>query len=263
MSRFTCGLTLLLALAPAALAVDGTVLINQSMTTNGLTGCPTGGHFPIIICQSGSYRLSGNLTVPDANTTAIEITTDNVSVDLNGFSILGPTVCGSSSPCANAGTGIGIDSFLHDVISVSNGTIRGMGNIGIRLFNGRALRVERVQVMSNGFTGIVANGVVSDCIVFGNGFVGIASNGTVMNNTVIANLSDGISGIGTFMNNTISGNSGSGMNVQHSLISGNTITRNLNGGISMACPGNIIGNLIEGGVDSTGTGCQLFNNVTP
>jgi hypothetical protein len=48
-----------------------------------LTGCPNGGHFPIVICQSGSYRLSGNITVPDANTTAIVIFTDDVTLDLN------------------------------------------------------------------------------------------------------------------------------------------------------------------------------------
>src|SRR5579863_4016947 len=96
MSRFTMfGLTILLAFAPAALAVDGTVLINQSTITNGLPGCPTGGHFPIVICQSGSYRLSGNLTVP-ANTDGIDINADNVTLDLNGFSILGPTVCSGS-----------------------------------------------------------------------------------------------------------------------------------------------------------------------
>jgi hypothetical protein len=96
MSRFkTCGLTIVLAFAPAALAVDGTVLINQSTITNGLTGCPTGGHFPIVICQPGSYRLSGNLTVPDANTTAIQITANDVAIDLNGFSISGPGTKGS------------------------------------------------------------------------------------------------------------------------------------------------------------------------
>jgi hypothetical protein len=94
MSRFTAfGLTILLAFAPAALAVDGTVPINQSTITNGLTGCPTGGHFPIVICQSGSYRLSGNVTIPDANTDAIHITADNVTLDLNGFAILGPATC--------------------------------------------------------------------------------------------------------------------------------------------------------------------------
>jgi hypothetical protein len=115
MLRFTtCGLTILLAFASAALAVDGTVLINQSTITNGLTGCPTGGHFPVVICQSGSYRLSGNLTVPDANTDAIDINADNVTIDLNGFSILGPTVCNGSpltcSPSGPTASGIGIAS---------------------------------------------------------------------------------------------------------------------------------------------------------
>ena len=118
MSRFTTfGLTILLAFAPAALAADGTVLINQSTITNGLTGCPTGGHFPIFICQPGSYRLSGNVTVPDANTDAIHITADNVTLDLNGFAILGPATCipntfpKQCSTTSTTGTGNGITSF--------------------------------------------------------------------------------------------------------------------------------------------------------
>ena len=53
------------ALVPfRAFAVDGTVLINQSTVT-------AAGGFPYKIMQSGSYRLSGNLFVPEADTTAI------------------------------------------------------------------------------------------------------------------------------------------------------------------------------------------------
>ena len=118
MSRFTTfGLTILLAFASAALAVDGTVLINQSTVTNGLPNCPTSGRFPISICQSGGYRLSGNLTVPDANTTAISIVADNVTLDLNGFAILGPATCipntfpKQCSTTSTTGTGNGITSF--------------------------------------------------------------------------------------------------------------------------------------------------------
>ena len=37
--------------------------------------------------------MSGNLTVPDTLTTAVHITADNVTLDLNGFSIIGPAVC--------------------------------------------------------------------------------------------------------------------------------------------------------------------------
>lgn len=132
MLRFTTfGLTILLAFAPAALAVDGTVLINQSTITNSLTGCPTGGHFPIIICQAGSYRLSSNLTVPDGNTTAIQISADDVTLDLNGFSILGPVVCsGFPLTCTpNHGSGIGMTS-TNFFVTISNGVVRGFGSSG-------------------------------------------------------------------------------------------------------------------------------------
>jgi hypothetical protein len=77
MKRFTTNtLTVLfggvlLALAPSALAVDGTVLINQNTSVNGLPGCPPVAGFLINICQPGSYRLSGNITVSDVNTGAI------------------------------------------------------------------------------------------------------------------------------------------------------------------------------------------------
>src|SRR5437870_3755247 len=74
-------------------AVDGVILIDQN---RALAGNVTPGDlqgFPVTISVAGSYRLSGNLTVPDANTTAILVTVDNVTIDLNGFSIIGPTVC--------------------------------------------------------------------------------------------------------------------------------------------------------------------------
>src|SRR4051812_3821732 len=84
-----------LVFAPSALATDGIVLINQVTSTSPLAlGCGSYG-FPIVICQPGSYRLSGNLTVPNANTTAISIQADNVKLDLNGFSIIGPVICKS------------------------------------------------------------------------------------------------------------------------------------------------------------------------
>ncbi len=78
-------------LAPCARAVDGTVLINQSTSVNGLPGCPHSG-FPIQICQRGSYRLSGNLTVP-GTADGIDISAANVTLDLNGFMIAGPISC--------------------------------------------------------------------------------------------------------------------------------------------------------------------------
>src|SRR5579871_4839018 len=71
----------ILTVIPSSLfAVDGVVLIDQS---HALAGNITPGDapgFPVTISQSGSYRLSGNLIVPDANTTAILITADFVTL---------------------------------------------------------------------------------------------------------------------------------------------------------------------------------------
>ena len=51
--------------------VDGVVYIDQNRAAaGGITPGDLAG-FPVTIAQSGSYRLSGNLTVPDLNTTAI------------------------------------------------------------------------------------------------------------------------------------------------------------------------------------------------
>src|SRR5882757_4036016 len=83
----------LTALACNVFAVDGVILIDQ---TRALAGSVTPGDtpgFPITLSQAGSYRLTGNLTVPNASTAAISIGADNITIDLNGFSIIGPTVC--------------------------------------------------------------------------------------------------------------------------------------------------------------------------
>ncbi len=45
--------------------------------------------FPVTIFESGSYRLSGNLTVPDLDTAAIQITADFVTLDLSGSALSG------------------------------------------------------------------------------------------------------------------------------------------------------------------------------
>ena len=207
MSRFiTCGLTILLAFAPVALAVDGTVLINQSTITNGLPNCPTGGHFPVVICQAGSYRLSGNLTV-DENTDAIHITADNVTLDLNGYAVLGPATCVQIFPvtCSTTGTGVGILSN-NNSISVSNGAISGMGFAGVRIL-GSGTRLDGLRVANNA-------GVCPSCSIGGDpGGIIIDQDGIISNCTVTSNASDGIDafGGGTLHLNAVSWNGGFGI----------------------------------------------------
>jgi hypothetical protein len=70
--------------------------------------------------------------VSDANTTAIKITANDVIIDLNGFSIIGPIVFNSSPAiCPPAGTGNGIDVQDNTGVKIFNGTVRGMGATGV------------------------------------------------------------------------------------------------------------------------------------
>src|SRR5437660_214759 len=105
-----------------AFAVDGVVLINQSTVM-------AAGGFPYIIAQPGSYRLSGNLVVPNTNTTAIQIDADNVTIDLNGFAITGPLPCFVCFP----GSGNGIFGLNRNNITIKNGYIKGVGNNGVSI----------------------------------------------------------------------------------------------------------------------------------
>ena len=142
-------------------AVDGVTLIDQKAALSGKVTISDAAGFPVTISQSGSYRLASNLVVPDSTTTAIEVTADDVTLDLNGFSIVGPNVClPNPTRCTFSGTGIGVMAVgPPGVVSpanvrVSNGTVRGMGGHGIRMM-GNGTVVERVRSVTNGGPGIV------------------------------------------------------------------------------------------------------------
>ncbi len=210
--------------AMPAWAVDGVVLIDQNRAlAGGVSPGDTPG-FPVTISLSGSYRLASNLVVPNENTTAITITADNVSLDLNGFMIQGPTVCNAGAhTCAPTGTGDGIDFRNRFAITIVNGSIKGMGHDGIdgevTIANqGRTARVERVSAISNGGAGILISvgGTIVGSIAFNNGSDGIFcfAGCIIKENNSINNGGDGIT-------------TGSGSNV-----SGNTATQNARSGLS-------------------------------
>jgi len=229
----------LLLLPAAAWAVDGTRLIDQARAlAGGLTPGDAPG-FPVTISQSGSYRLSGNLTVPDAGTTAIEITADNVTLDLNGFAIVGPTVCsGFPNVCAPVGAGIGIWSE-RNYIAVRNGAVRGMGGDGMRLNRPAGAGatsghlVDSVQVASNGGDGImIGNGLVRASISRRNGARGIAlESGSALDNDAQLNGDVGVRvfGMATVRGNNVVSNHGCGISVNSGLVSDNMVGQNQNG----------------------------------
>ena len=94
---------------------------------------------PFVITSSGSYYLTTNLT--GAN--GVLILVDDVTLDLNGFTLLGTT---------NSGNGIagGVNN-----ISIRNGTVRNWGSHGVNLTNSSNCRLVDLRVADNGLAGLV------------------------------------------------------------------------------------------------------------
>jgi hypothetical protein len=169
-----------MAVAPALLyAVDGQILINQATVL-------AAGGFPYKITQSGSYKLSGNLVV-STEVDAIDIVANNVTLDLNGFTIsnVSAEACNGLLPCTF--TGVGVSSPSNIAIAVRNGAVSGFGtavllqgivnnrveelnvssvNTGLSLV-GAVVRRNNVTAVS---TGIMCNQcVITENVVFGLG----------------------------------------------------------------------------------------------
>ncbi len=230
-------LTLVLALySRAANAVDGVILIDQ---TRALAGGVTPGDapgFPVSITTSGSFRLSGDLTVPP-DTAGIDVSGSYVTIDLNGFQIQG-------------GGGTGGDGIHHTVnsgqITVKNGTIRGMGGNGILADNNPARAIiSDVRVVGNHGSGISVDGtaVITGCTIFFNDSYGIFMLGGFPA-TITGNLIRG-NGTGVVP-------AREGAFVRRGLFAGNTVLDNGSYGASLSGPGvgepdvSFYGNVFDG-----------------
>lgn len=202
---------------PAAHAVDGVILFdhNKALAGNVTPGDAPG--YPVTISRSGSYRLTGNLTVADADTGGIVITVPNVTLDLNGFSLLGPVHCiynGLEMVCDDTGSGVGILSNVpgmneYEGSAISNGVVRGFGNHGISV--GMGALIDRLRVIGNGGDGIRGYSsvlITRSLAVYNrlNGYYG--NNLNVQSSHAVTNGQRGISAnVNTgYGNNVLSGN---------------------------------------------------------
>jgi hypothetical protein len=179
----------LLLMARTTYAVDGVVLIDEAaVLAGGITPADTPG-YPVTISEPGSYRLSENLKVP-AGVSGFWIETDDATLDLNGFAILG----------ANTAFTDGIFIFGNNV-EVRRGTVRDFGRHGIFSRNAgkcfdcidaEGVRIVDVRAIGNGFNGIrleSQGGLVEGCSAHTNGNAGINAqgNGTLVKNSVARN----------------------------------------------------------------------------
>lgn len=260
MLRSSSSVPLFLAMLFPAIAVspsfatDGVLEINQTCAVN--TGCFAGdvAGFPVEIDGSAgrSYRLTGDLIVPDANTDGISVTTPSITIDLNGFEIARSGCQGSTTNCAPAsGTGSGIKkaTYLDLGISVRNGSITGMGLHGVDV--GAQAEVTALRVRWNRLDGISASqgSKVSGCTAYRNGRDGIvAGDGSVVSGSAVFwNGHSGIksSGGSVVRDNSVSFNSWFGLELgtddgYHGNVISNNTTGTVSGGVNLgenACNG--------------------------
>lgn len=252
--------SIFLAGVPAE-ARDGVLEIQQICAVNG--GCFPGdaAGFPVTISTSGSYRLSSNLTMPDAFTGAIEITASHVTIDLNGFAIIGQAVCSGipieCTPTTSAGDGI-VAAGLVEHVRVMNGAIRAMGDDALRL--GAKSSVENLRVFSNAGYGIYVgrDSIVTGNVSSENGVNGITMGpgSVVRGNALTRNDGAGVAdncvslGSGGFVvsENSIVGSGSYGMFIdcEASIITGNSVYDSNFDGIYVGLASTLSGNVVVG-----------------
>ena len=142
---------------------------------------------PVTITNPGSYYLTGNLTgIAGAN--GITIAANDVSLDLNGFALIG--VGGSQD-------GIGYTGFgTQTNLTVRNGTIRNWGGSGIRVLFFYNCQFRDLMIETNGAGGLLAgnNSIIHHCQAIQNGGEGIdgAFDSLITECVALDNTADGI-----------------------------------------------------------------------
>lgn len=188
------GSALILAATTAAFAGDLNPPPGQVAPTNRVILYPGFNNLPVVIDEPGSYVLGGpvlDCTMclnPLPPTSGIVISASDVTLDCNGFQIIGAP--------ADSFNGILIDAPATNVV-IRNGTVRDWSNTGI--IGGTGVTLENMRVISNGSQGgggveLASEARVVDCVVLNNNgagvFVGFGS--MVEGCTASGNIGDGI-----------------------------------------------------------------------
>jgi parallel beta-helix repeat protein len=160
---------------------------------------------PTNITVSGSYYLTTNLTGV-SGTNGITITVDNVTIDLNGFALIG--VAGSSN-------GVFATANLNN-IAVRNGTLRNWTRFGADVRNALNSQLLDLRVSNNGGGGLHGGtaATILRCVATLNTTYGLYSfNGSVTkDSTAFSNNGDGITTTfgSTIADCSANGNTGAG-----------------------------------------------------
>lgn len=185
--RFHRGIGVLAVLALSAQSFGGPLLppAGPVQSTNRHTiNAQSIGALPFVISQPGSYVVVSNLTGA-AGVDLIQIDADNVTLDLNGFSLRG---------AAGSLNGIRVLN-THRNITIVNGSLQSFGANGVDVQNASSVVIRGLNVRDCGSVGIQTNfnAILSDCTLFGNGLGGMAtgSNCTIQQCAAVTNFGSG------------------------------------------------------------------------
>jgi len=220
---------------------------------------------PLTITDSGSYYLTDDLTSAGI---AITVNVNDVTIDLAGFSLIGP----------GSGGNYGIYITNQSNIQVRNGTVRSFGYHGIYALGTSNANhsVINVRSLDNGRSGIYLVGsghLVKGCLLSGNngvyGAIRLDGNGcTVIDNVVSNNQYRGIEIVGascTVRGNAVYNNQSLGIySGTYATVTGNNIASNQHWGMSVGNGSMVIGNSISKnwlyGIFA-GDSCTVLNNT--
>ncbi|MDA8019742.1 MAG: right-handed parallel beta-helix repeat-containing protein [Thermoanaerobaculia bacterium] len=124
---------------------------------------------PITVNEPGHYYLVGNLSNTVNNADGIVIDTDNVTIDMNGYTLYGEIFTG-----INSDDGIVVLGSQTN-IKIYNGSVVGWGGDGINALNADFSIYKDLHVSNNEGDGLVTdfNGVMERVTAFSNGLDGI------------------------------------------------------------------------------------------
>lgn len=246
-------LSLLAGSAGVGVASDGVLEINQTCAAGA--GCFPGDEpgYPVRIAASGSYVLTSDLSVSGIDTAITTQLADasfpaniNVAIDLNGFTIEGPTTCsGTPLVCSLTSADPTVDSGIVILATdranghVHSGTIQGLASVGV-ICSGPCV-ISDLIVSQNGLGGVSGEGTFRDIHAVRNGSLGIAlqNYGTVESCVARENGGDGFFGGGVFVKNLAALNEGYGISGNPgSVLENNLIEQNENGVRCRSCVAN-------------------------
>ena len=254
---------------PGAIASTNCTQINQQTITS----------FPVILSSPGCYILVSNVT-GGLNQNGIEISSDDVTLDLNGFALIGGI--GSFDGINVTGTG-------RKNIEIRNGTVTGWPGDGVDAVNannsqlkdlrasdnllnglrvGDSSTVTRCTASDNGLDGITTGNacVVVACAAKSNGRDGIvAPVSSIVDCSSILNADDGFVAFqGSVANCVAANNGGDGIDAgQASTVSDCTTSSNTGDGIRVGNGSFVVRNVCrQNGLNGDGAGIHVAGSTS-